>query len=251
MNTGADKLEPCRKGNLSGSFRADAPVDLFEPVILFNAGQAKILKIGSKITSAVAGGLFIKCYFYNQFLSRVRHLFRLSRAKSSLYSALAILKTGVPTPEPLGYLREKVFILPCRDYLFTRALPAETVFMHILVQRSPEEVIEKLTECITVLHENGIEHGDMSLRNFYLAPSGKAGVIDLDGCRVYQRALSFKKREAEMARVISSAAKVTDLFSLSEFRERFLEAYKKRCGIDLATPALDARINYLYKRRRA
>ena len=251
MDTGAVKVKSCRKGNFSGSFRGDAPADLFEPVALFDAGLAKILKTGSKITSAAAGDLFIKCYFYNNLFSRLRHLFRLSRAESSFYSALAILKTGVPTPEPLGYLREKSFIFPCRDFLFTRALPAETVFMHTLVRQSPEEVIEKLTDCITVLHQNGIEHGDMSLRNFYLAPSGQAGVIDLDGCRVSRRALSFKKREAEMARVISSAAKVTDLFSLSEFRERFLEAYQKRCGIDLATPALDARINYLYNRRRA
>ena len=251
MDTGAVKLKSCRKGNFSGSFRADAPVDLFEPIALFDTGQVKILKIGSKITSAAAGDLFIKCYFYNKFLSRLRHLFRSSRAKGSFYSALAILKTGVPTPEPLGYLREKKFIFPCRDLLFTQALPSETVFMDSFVQKSPEETIEKLTDCVVLLHENGIEHGDMSLRNFYLAPSGKAGVIDLDGCRICRRALSFKKREAEMARVISSAAKVTDLFSLSEFRERFLEAYKKRCGIDLATPALDARINYLYNRRRA
>lgn len=251
MDTGAIKLEFCRKGNFSGSFRGDAPVDLFEPVTLFDTGQVKVLKTGSKITSAVSGNIFIKCYFYHGLFSRVRHLFRLSRAESSFHSALAILNTGVPTPEPLGYLREKRGLLPCRELLFTKALPAETLFMNAFIRQTPEEAIEKLAECMAVLHENGIEHGDMSLRNFYLASSGQAGVIDLDGCRIFPKALSFSTRELEMARVISSAAKLTDLFSLSEFRERFLEAYKKRCGIDLTTPSLDARINYLYHRRRA
>lgn len=250
MKYGEVKFEYCRKGDLFGYCRIDSPVSLFEPTAIFDADKAVICKVGSKITSAVAGEVFVKCYFYRGSFSRFRHIFRTSRAESCVACALAVQQAGIETPAPWGWLRESSLFFPRRDLLFTEALPPETVYMPAFLQNSPEEAVKKITDCVVKLHQAGIQHGDLSLRNLYLTSRGEAGLIDLDGCKLHSAPLSVKKRTREMARVISSAAKITTLFSLSSFRELFLTEYKARCGIDLASPALDAQAEYLCNRRR-
>lgn len=251
MNTGDITFQRIRKGDLSGCYRVDSPVDLFESAALFRKDKVRICKTGSRITSAVGAGVFIKCYFYHTFLSRLRHKFRTSRARSGVACALAVAKAGVPTPAPWGYLREYGVLLPYRDYLFTDALPQDTLFMQQMISEAPESAAEKIVNCVTRLHAHGIEHGDLSLRNIYLADTGEAGVIDLDGCRLRKAPLCRDSRIKELARVISSAAKINSGITLEQFKNMFLELYKNSCGEDLRCCELDSRVNYLYNRRRA
>ena len=250
MKSGEIVFQRIRRGDLAGRCRVDSPVELFEPVALFNKDRATVCKTGSRITCAIAANVFVKCYFYRNFFSRLRHLFRVSRAGSSTGCALAIRQAGVPTPAPWGYLRERGMILPVRDYLFTDVLPRETNFMHELFKKSPGEAAEKLVRCLEKLHANGIEHGDLSLRNLYISPSGEVGVIDLDGCRLHKAPLCRRIRIRELARVISSAAKTDGTLSLEECSRMFLELYNKICGQDLACHELTSRVSYLYNRRR-
>lgn len=251
MNTGDVKFERSRKGDLSGWCRVDSPVDLFESAALFRKDKVRICKAGSKITAAVAEGVFIKCYFYHTLFNQIRHKFRKSRAKSAAFCALAIQKAGVPTPAPWGFFREYGIFLPIRDYLFTDVLSQDTVFVPQLIRSAPEDTARRVVDCVAKLHSCGIEHGDLSLRNLYDADSGKIGVIDLDGCQIRKAPLCGKVRLREMARVISSAAKYNPDISLAEFKTMFLKFYKVCSGIDLSSAELDSRVNYLYNRRRA
>ena len=251
MNTGEVKFERSRKGDLSGWCRVDSPVNLFESAALFRKDKVRVCKTGSKITSAVAEGVFIKCYFYHTLYNQIRHKFRVSRAKNATFSALAIQKAGVSTPAPWGFFREYGVLLPIRDYLFTDVLSQNTVFVPQLIQDAPEETAAKIVDCVAKLHNNGIEHGDLSLRNLYAAGSGGIGVIDLDGCHVRKAPLNNRVRLREMARVISSAAKCNQDVSVDDFKEMFLKLYKNSCGIDLSSAELDSKVNYLYHRRRA
>lgn len=251
MNTGEIIFQHRRKGDLSGWCRVDSPVDLFESAALFRKDKVRICKTGSKITAAVAEGVFIKCYFHHTLWTQLRHKFRVSRAKNATLAALAIKNAGVATPAPWGYFREYGVLLPLRDYLFTDVLSQETVFMPRYLQEEPEKAAGMIIDCICKLHENGIEHGDLSLRNLYLASSGEAGVIDLDGCSLYKTPLKHSLRKRELARVITSAAKLSDAFSLAGFQKMFLDLYRQTSGIDLESHELDARVDYLYNRRRA
>lgn len=251
INWGVNKFQRCRKGDLSGRCRVDSPVALFEPVMLFNADRAQVFKVGSKITSAVAAGVFVKCYFYKNFLSRFRHLFRTSRPKRCIACALLLRDAGVQTPAPWGYIRESGLVMPVRDYLVTDLLPTETVFMPELICKDPENAVAKIVSSVVKLHNCGIEHGDLSLRNIYLAPDGSAGFIDLDGSRLYRKPLNFQGRTREMARLVSSAAKINSRISVEQFKAMFLNDYRALCGIDLASEFLDRRINHLCNRRRA
>ncbi|MBO5791366.1 MAG: hypothetical protein J6S54_02715 [Lentisphaeria bacterium] len=251
MNSGEVKFHHCRKGDLSGWSRVDSPVNLFETAALFRKDKVRVCKSSSKITSAVTEEVFIKCYFYHTLWSQVRHKLRVSRAKHSTLCALAVKKAGVPTPAPWGFFREYGVMLPIRDYLFTEVLPRNTCYLDQYICDAPEEAAGKIVACMILLHNNGIEHGALGVRNMYIAESGATGVIDLDGCRLSKNPLSTSARIREAARVIASAAKKNTALSLDEFKKIFLELYRKNSGIDLSGGELDSRTNYLYNRRRA
>ena len=249
MEPGNISAEAFRKGDLSGVCRGVAPEMLLEEAASFDRGAVRICKQGSKLTAALSERCFIKCYFYAGFPSRFRHLFRLSRVKVCYAAAAAVAGAGVSTPEVFGYLRERRGGLPVRDILFTARLPESTVFMPELLRVAPEQTVRRTVLSVAALHERGIEHGDLSLRNIYVDPAERAGVIDLDSCRLRRAPLSRALRIREMARLISSAAALTADLSPGEFRELFLDCYREACGADLNSRELDARIAALRNHR--
>ena len=250
MTRGNVSVTPFRKGGFSGVCIGVPPSFIFEQTALFDAGKVRLCKQGAKLTAALTEACFIKNYFYACFLSRFRHLFRRSRAESCLCSALAVLQAGVETPAPLGCFRERRVLLPVRDVLLTAALPEKTRFMPELFRDDPERGVRLAAAAAAKLHARGIEHGDLSLRNIYLDLEGKAGVIDLDGCRLHGAPLRRDLRIREMARLISSASQIRSDTGTAKFRELFLDAYRAESGFDLDCPALDARIGTLLNHRR-
>jgi len=250
MTRGNVSVTPFRKGGFSGVCIGVPPSFIFEQTALFDAGKVRLCKQGAKLTAALTEGCFIKNYFFPCFLSRFRHLFRKSRAESCLYGALAVLRAGVETPGPLGCFRERRGLLPVRDVLLTAALPEETRFMPELFRNDAKGGVRLAAAAAAKLHAQGIEHGDLSLRNIYLDPEDRAGVIDLDGCRLHGAPLRRAPRLREMARLISSASKIRPDIGTAKFRQLFLDAYRAECGFELDCPALDARIDTLLNHRR-
>ena len=250
MTRGNVSVTPFREGRFSGVCLGVPPSFILEQTALFDAGAFRLCKQGSKLTAALTEGCFIKNYFYANFFSRVRHIFRGSRAESCFNSALAVRDAGVGTPAPLGYFRECRALLPVRDVLFTEILPEGTLFMPELFRDDPERGVRLTAAAAAKLHARGIEHGDLSLRNIYLDPENGAGVIDLDSCRIHGGPLPPKPRIRELARLISSAAKIRADIGTAKFRKLFLDAYRAECGFDPDCPALDARIDALLSHRR-
>ncbi|MBQ7696610.1 MAG: phosphotransferase [Lentisphaeria bacterium] len=250
MTRGNVSVTPFREGRFSGVCLDVPPSFILEQTARFDAGEIRLCKQGSKLTAALTGSCFVKNYFYANFLSRFRHIFRRSRAESCFHCALAVREAGVGTPAPLGYFRERRGLFPVRDVLFTAALPPETLFMPELFRDDPERGVRLTAAAAAKLHARGIEHGDLSLRNIYLDPENETGVIDLDSCRLHEAPLRRKPRLREMARLISSASKIRPDMGTAKFRKLFLDAYRAECGFDLDCPALDARIDTLLSHRR-
>ena len=96
MTRGNVSVTPFREGSFSGVCLGVPPSFIMEQTALFDAGKTRLCKQGSKLTAALSKECFIKNYFYSGFLSRVRHLFRRSRAESCFYSALAVRRAKVP-----------------------------------------------------------------------------------------------------------------------------------------------------------
>ena len=250
MTRGNVSVTPFREGRFSGACLGVPPSFILEQTARFDAGEVRLCKQGSKLTAALTESCFIKNYFYSSLLSRFRHLFRLSRAELCFQCALELLRTGVKTPAPLGYFRECRYLFPVRDVLFTAALPEGTRFMSEFFQHAAERGVLLTAAAAAKLHAQGIEHGDLSLRNIYLDSEDKVGVIDLDSCRIYRGPLGRKARLREMARLISSAAKIRPDIGTPTFRKLFLDAYCAECGFDLGCTALDTRIDTLLSHRR-
>ena len=250
MTRGNVSITPFREGRFSGACFGVPPSFILEEAARFDAGDVRLCKEGSKLTAALTDACFVKNYFYATFLSRFRHLFRRSRAKSCFYTALAVRCAGVETPMPLGYFRESRSLLPMRDVLFTELLPEGTRFMTEIFREDAGRGVRLTAAAAAKLHACGIEHGDLSLRNIYLDSEDRTGVIDLDSCRRHGPPLGRKGRLREMARLISSAAKIRPDMGTAKFRKLFLDAYRAESGLDLDCSALDARIDTLLSHRR-
>ena len=250
MTRGNVSVTPFREGRFSGVCLGVPPSFILEQTARFDAGDVRLCKQGSKLTAALTDACFVKNYFYAGFLSRFRHLFRRSRAKSCFYTALAVRCAGIETPMPLGYFRESRGLLPVRDVLLTELLPEGTRFMTELFLNDAGRGVRLTAAAAAKLHACGIEHGDLSLRNIYLDPEDRTGVIDMDSCHRCRPPLGRKARLRELARLISSAAKIRPDMGTAKFRKLFLDAYRAECGLDLDRPALDARIDTLLSHRR-
>ena len=100
---------------------------------------------------------------------------------------------------------------------------------------------------LVAMHDGGVAHGDLNLRNIYLRPEDLSGygdgyrwgVVDLDGCSWYSGGVSARVRCREIARFATSAAgcylgsygKITP--ELLEFCEYCAKCYLEKGGIDL------------------
>ena len=201
----------CRNSILSGY----ADTDRFPPKKIgvlpcdMQREPEKLLKNGSSTIAFVDENFFIKCNPVRSRFDALRKLFRKSRAENSRVMSQKLFDLGIPTPQVVCAVRERQGHKIVCDYLVTDVLPEETtVFLSRLrffELEKQAEIITKIASILKLLNQNGICHGDASLRNFYLdTTSNKVGVIDLDGCKTiayWQRKNILIK---ETARVISS-----------------------------------------------
>ena len=198
-------------------------------------------------------------------LHGLKRLFQLPRPFRCLAGALHLQRLGIPTPEVLWAERRREGLLTIHEYLITAPLPAEAMSVSRLVETSPEllsqPLLKALAELTAALHDSGMEHGDLSLRNLYLLNAGDAavapvpGVIDLDGCRFYRNGVPQRQRCREAARILSSYLRCRRAGNLpepeySELARGFVEPYETRTGIRLDAALLRQRTEYLTNRIR-
>ncbi len=236
---------------LRGNARKERIPAVAAAVAALDAGTARILKDRPKIRAGISDGLFVKRYNFPTLWGRFRHLFRKPRPLTVLEAVHAVAGTGVSTPPVVAWGRKRRYLLPEADYLLTEALPPETRFVnHALEKANPsdEAIISGVTALAARLHRAGIEHGDLSFRNLFIAPEGRFGVIDLDGCRLWQRAVPRCRRRRELARLISSFLLYRRELELLETAVRFCSAYREVAGIELWNEALPRRVNFLLRR---
>lgn len=94
--------------------------------------------------------------------------FRDSKAKKSYNNALELIKLGINTPEPIGFIefykyglfKESFFISKKLDYLFTIREP-----LRDLEFKDRETILKKFTEFTYLLHKNNVYHKDYSAGN--------------------------------------------------------------------------------------
>lgn len=228
---------------------------LFDPVSLLDIPDDPALccKKGVTVQAGKNGKWFVKRFCHRTLLKAAAHLFKISRPLNCLRAAEGLDKAGIDTPQVAAALRKYRGLLPEFDYLITVDINGKAVFadkMPLTV-----ELADDLTALLVKMHNAGIEHGDVNLRNIYRSVSGEWGVIDLDSCRIFKQALGIRRRRRELARLASSFIKIAVKRGETDMREReaallFLKLYHERSGIDLDAGAYWKRVVYLTGRKR-
>lgn len=217
----------------------------------------KLCKARARGRAVCGNGVFLKEYVYRSLWDRFRRRFTTPRPFLSLDAARRLEALAIPTPPVLAAARGISSDGCLRDLLVTSELSADVRFGDKVASELGEKRAELARELVPVafrLHEGGVVHGDLSMRNWYRASDGAWGLIDLDGAVVGSGKVSALRRADELARLASScfvaATRPEDgAAELSEFARIFLDEYTKLGGA-LSTARFERRSRLLADRFR-
>lgn len=204
--------------------------------------REKTLKESGSVAAFLCGSgqYFCKIYKYRRFFHSLKRTFRTPRAFRCFSGAQLLAEHGFQTPEPVAAAVCYRWIIPRHQLLITRSLPENTVYLDKAVKEADPQTAGELLCAVTVftakLHQAGFAHGDMSLRNIYLADNGKSfGLIDLDGMMTYPAGVPRQVAAREIARLISSAYRCSSQPDLprEEWMQSALAAYRESGGENL------------------
>lgn len=257
-----------RFGNYTGIINLDRFENvgaLQKELAAFDAAPVEALcKNSASIRAAVIGDLFFKCYRKRGITMLLKRAILLPRPFRCLGAAIRLKEIGVSTPKVWAAVRcRSYYFFPQMDYLVTEALAPNCASLAKLVPESPVAIdpvlLGGLVKLAAKLHEAGVVHGDLSLRNIYAERNadgsiGSFGVIDLDALTAEDRPAPVNFRRRELARLVSSYQDLRSFHyketaELAELTAEAARLYQEETGIDLASPALTDRVNYLYRRK--
>jgi len=154
------------------------------------------------------------------------------RAAREVEVARRALEKGVPTAVPIGVRLQRALGLFFRMDLLSeeiagaRALPEALLTAARNAKPSKGEIIRAVGAALRRLHDAGIYHADLQVRNIVLDDAGRAYIIDLDKAKLKER-LSFAERLSNLRRLHRSAVKVGLIPSVISNMDvlRFIKAY--------------------------
>lgn len=193
----------------------------------------QLVKLRSRGRAVVGNGVFLKEYIYRSRWDRFRQRFKTPRPFVSLDAARRLTELGIPTPRVLVAARGIAPDGDIRDLLVTEQLPSDVVFGDREI-RTLTGMPLPLVAVVLKMHDGGVCHGDLSLRNWYSTPEGEWGLIDLDGATV-GKAVSKRLRTDELARLVSSWLCAKDgyhgtLAGLRQYSQNLADEYTKLGG---------------------
>lgn len=123
-----------------------------------------------------------------------------------------VKSAGVPTLEILAAIKERRWGGWYRGYFITSYLPSATDLISCLDNEPEGErrraIIEKAGEAVRIIHQAGIYHADLHLKNFLVeGKRGKVYLIDFDKSKVFPR-LKPSRRMKNLKRLDRSAEKL-------------------------------------------
>ncbi len=208
----------------------------------FELSKCAIIKDSNTTTTGTAHGLFLKRYNCRGLWRTLKRSLQLPRSYECLAAAIRLRQAEIATP---------TVFLASRYYLITEALPENAVFL----DKQPE-LTSGAVPVLAEMHNAGIYHGDVNLRNIYFL-NGKYGFIDLDSARIFPKGISKSLRRQEIARLISSYAREFNSrgeplseSALDGFTKQVTACYREKTGTDLLDAKLNERIQYLIRRVR-
>ncbi|OGL45150.1 MAG: hypothetical protein A2149_08275 [Candidatus Schekmanbacteria bacterium RBG_16_38_11] len=117
--------------------------------------------------------IFIKRYMVTNRLKGIINLITPSKAWREMYITNKLLKSGIPTAKPLLVAEKRSNSRLKESYLITEGIPNTKTFLSFIQsetsQKKKRELLGKLTNFISRLHNEGFYHADLSLRNILVS----------------------------------------------------------------------------------
>lgn len=190
--------------------------------------ETVFIKDRPKITIGLVDGFFVKRYNMPGVFTQIRNRFKRSRVKIFCSGAELLHKIGIPTPQVMamvfgykGWKRE--------DYLVTEILSPECrVLSNLSQDEAWKAVLFNVLPMLIKCHNSGLYHGDLSLRNIYIDGSGNAGLIDLDGVKLFAGKVPDHFREKELARLLTGfTIKFLQNKGIEKYIDEFWQIYQQ------------------------
>ena len=156
---------------------------------------------------------FIKRSNVKNFSERLRRVGRMPRAMRNWFITGELKKANILVPEIYMALATSPGLLPGASYLITECFPLPMTVSNNLPSLleesgSTEKLLRRICSIAAVIHERGIEHGDLKLNNILNTGTPeqgfKLGLFDFDGSVKYAKSCSNAVRMRELARMASS-----------------------------------------------
>ena len=230
-------------GRLCGKIRSGFAGSAAALCEKLDAPGTVLCKDRSKVKAAAIDGFFVKRYNLPGFLTQFRRRFKRSRPDRALSGAVALAALGIGTPEVFAALTEKRFFRR-REILITAALDEKVKFLPAVCSELPaadawQLLMDAVVPLVARIHQAQWCHGDLSLRNIYVAPDGTAGFIDLDGMTHYGR-VPERVIALEVAKLVSSFMLYTgDVSRQDELTGAALARYREVSGYPLTQKSVE------------
>jgi len=121
---------------------------------------------------------------------------------------------GVPVPEPMGAIVDRVGPALYRGAVITRAIPGMTMLEFVKVETDPRSlshVVRMARYSIDTMHEHGLIHDDLNLNNLYVSMEGDGFTVvllDFDKARLLAKAVPNSARKRNFKRLAQSIRKL-------------------------------------------
>lgn len=212
---------------------------LLNPAGLWEKGfrQSHLTGRGEVLVSKGAGGeVAIRRYRHGGLLRRLTGdlFFFGNRPFQELVVTEKARTAGVPTVKILAAIKQRGWGGWYRGYLITEYLPATVDLIHYLDQRPPatqrQEVIALAAHAVRKIHQKGIYHADLHLKNFLVEDERRVKVylIDFDKSRMFS-SLAPSRRMKNLRRLDRSAEKLKrlGLFLTEADKKHFCHLYAR------------------------
>jgi len=176
--------------------------------------------------------VFIKKYNNKGLKYTLKYLLRKSRAAKAFMNAWNFENLHIPTPAALGAVTFRPTGIIKNSYIIYKTISGVTDTLDFFrMTRTDENLLENfiryISKYMSIIHNNGIIHGDLKLSNIYhIKDSGTFGLWDLDGVKYFKGQAPFSARVEEIARVVSSYIEIGSRLDVAVDREPVAECFK-------------------------
>lgn len=165
----------------------------------------------------------VKSFHRPNWINRLIYgVFRLSKARRSFLYAQSLLKMGVGTPQPVGFMEQRRGLLFDKSYYVSRLSDCPYIYSDLFSRKfgCEEEVLREIGRVTAILHENGYAHKDYGRENILFRPlpdgSVRIEIVDLNrmyighvgmrrGCQNFERLPATPQMHRLMAEAYAKA----------------------------------------------